>query len=145
MEGASPTLTSSSKQIMTSYCVIKRLKQFAVDGYPSKLSLAHIPPLNLFTSTIKLQAFISTKKLVSTPAYYYQSSLYQWTPCHQPQQLHFKVPFNIQSTNNVVSKWNQIAIFKNANKLHKSNWKAVKIDRNSLHWIDRNFDRNLIT
>ena len=26
-------------------------------------------------------------------------------------------------------KWNQIAIFKNANKLHKSSWKGVNIDR----------------
>ena len=26
-------------------------------------------------------------------------------------------------------KWNQKAIFKNANKLHKSSWKRVKNDR----------------
>ena len=26
-------------------------------------------------------------------------------------------------------KWNQSAIFKNANKLHKSSWKRIEIDR----------------
>ena len=28
-------------------------------------------------------------------------------------------------------KWNQIAIFKNANKLHKSSWNGVNIDKTS--------------
>ena len=33
---------------------------FAMDGYQLKFSLAQIPPLNLFTSMIKLHAFYSS-------------------------------------------------------------------------------------
>ena len=36
-------------------------------------------------------------------------------------------PINIDGS--FSEKWNQIAIFKNANKFHKSSWKGVNIDR----------------
>ena len=73
--GASICLSGSHHlnqlKLMTSYCVmrLKKLQElyfFAANGHQSKLSLAHIPPLNLFTPVTKLHFYFSKKDCLDT-------------------------------------------------------------------------------